>query len=161
MHVRPTVRVLLLDPDDRLLLIKCVNLGLAKSPPVYWYSAGGGIEKGESVETAARREVLEETGISDIELGPVVWTEDAVLTFTGEATTLFRQSYVVARCNPTTLDSSLWTQQERDTILELRWRGLSELRSSDEHFYPAQLIQLLPDVLAGRFPAEPIVLLPR
>ena len=161
MLVRPTVRVLLLDRDDRLLMIKCTNLGLADSPSVFWATAGGGIEAGETVEAAARREVLEETGISDLELGPIVWTEDAILTFTAEPTTLFRLNYLVARCNPTTLDSSLWTQQERDTILELRWWGLSELRASDEHFYPAQLTELLPDVLAGRFPAEPIVLRPR
>lgn len=161
MLIRPTVRVLLLDRDDRLLLIKCTNLGLPDSPPVFWIAAGGGIEEGETVEAAARREVLEETGISDIELGPLVWTEDAVLTFTGEPTTLFQLSYLVARCNPTPLDSSHWTQQERDTIVELRWWALGELQASGEHFYPTQLIQLLPDVLAGRFPAEPIVLLPR
>lgn len=161
MLVRPTVRVLLLDRDDRLLMIKCTNLGLTDSPPVFWATAGGGIEAGETIEAAARREVLEETGIFEIELGPVVWTEDAVLTFTGEPTTLFRLTYVVAHCTPTPLDSSHWTQQERDTILELRWWALGELRASAEHFYPAQLTQLLPDVLAGRFPAEPIVLMPR
>lgn len=161
MLVRPTVRVLLLDRNDRLLLIKCANLGLADSPPVFWVTAGGGIEEGETVEAAARREVLEETGISDIALGPVVWTEDAVLAFAGEPTALFRLSYLVARCNPTSLDSSLWTQQERDTIVELRWWTLGELQASAEHFYPAQLTQLLPDVLAGRFAAEPIVLKPR
>ena len=161
MLVRPTVRVLLLDRDDRLLLIKCANLGLVDSPPVFWATAGGGIEDGETIEAAARREVLEETGISGLELGPVVWIEDAVLTFTDEPTTLFRLHYLVARCNPTSLNSSLWTQQERDTIVELRWWALGDLQASNEHFYPAQLTELLPDVLAGRFPTEPIVLKPR
>ena len=155
MLVRRTVRVLLLDRDDRLLLIKCTSL-LAGTPPVFWATVGGGLEAGETTEAAALRETLEETGISAVELGPIVWYGEAILTFLGEGTALFKQNYIVARCDAGALNSTGWTQQERDTILELRWWTLGALQASDEHFFPVGLAQLLPDVLAGNFPAEPL-----
>lgn len=158
MLVRPTVRVLLLDREDRLLLIKCGNLGSPDVPPVFWATAGGGLEDGETIEAAAIRETFEETGISGIELGPVVWTGEAVLSFPGEETTLFQHSYIVARCDAGTFDSSGWTQQERDTILEIRWWTLDAIQATGEHLYPPGLARLLPDVLAGNYPAEPLVI---
>jgi 8-oxo-dGTP pyrophosphatase MutT (NUDIX family) len=48
--------VLIVDEHDRLLLLKRVDSGC-------WGPPGGAVEPGEVVETAARREVREETGL--------------------------------------------------------------------------------------------------
>src|SRR3712207_8303508 len=67
---RPVARVLLLGPGGRLLLL------LAQDAPgghQWWVTPGGGLDPGESFEQAARRELLEETGIR-AEVGPWVWT---------------------------------------------------------------------------------------
>ena len=47
---------LIIDEHDRLLLLKRVDSGC-------WGPPGGAVEPGEVVETAARREVREETGL--------------------------------------------------------------------------------------------------
>lgn len=69
MDVRPTirhaVRVLLLDEHDRLLLFRAEDPGTGA---VFWFPAGGGIEDGEDAVAAARREVAEETGLTDLQL---------------------------------------------------------------------------------------------
>ena len=53
------VRVLVQNPKGEILLIK-------HSYIPGWHLPGGGVDHGEDVETAARREVYEETGISEL-----------------------------------------------------------------------------------------------
>ncbi len=67
--LRPAVRVVLLDPDDRALLVRW---RLADRD--VWGTPGGGIEPGESHHDAVRRELLEETGldVATEECGPCV-----------------------------------------------------------------------------------------
>ena len=54
------VRVLVQNPQGEILLVK-------HSYVPGWYLPGGGVDHGEDVETAAKREVYEETGISELE----------------------------------------------------------------------------------------------
>jgi 8-oxo-dGTP pyrophosphatase MutT (NUDIX family) len=56
---RPTVRVLLIDPEDRVLLVRSLDeQGLG-----FWFPPGGGVDAGESLEDAAVRELAVETGL--------------------------------------------------------------------------------------------------
>src|SRR5258705_287672 len=68
---RRVARVLLFDDQDRLLLFHVRDPADPTSDP-WWYLPGGGMDPGESPEEAARRELFEETGIEDAEIGPVV-----------------------------------------------------------------------------------------
>ncbi|RIV36733.1 NUDIX hydrolase [Micromonospora radicis] len=57
--VRRSVRAVLLDEDDRLVLIKRIKPGQAP----YWTTPGGGLESTDvSLEAALRRELHEELG---------------------------------------------------------------------------------------------------
>jgi mutator protein MutT len=68
------VGVILLDENDRLLVIQRAHPpGAGK-----WSIPGGKVELGESLETAALRELQEETGLS-CTLGPLVEVLDRVL----------------------------------------------------------------------------------
>jgi len=54
----PTVDVIVERGQGRVLLIK------RRNPPLEWALPGGFVDYGESTEDAARREVMEETGVS-------------------------------------------------------------------------------------------------
>jgi 8-oxo-dGTP pyrophosphatase MutT (NUDIX family) len=68
--VRHAVRVLLIDDADRVLLFRAHD---PSSGTGFWFPPGGGIEPGEDVQTAAQRELREETGRTDIALGAEIW----------------------------------------------------------------------------------------
>jgi ADP-ribose pyrophosphatase YjhB (NUDIX family) len=56
---RRTARAILLDADDRLVLIRRTKPG----QPVYWTTPGGGVEDTDaSIEAALHREIAEEVG---------------------------------------------------------------------------------------------------
>ena len=71
---RPTARLIVLDPDRRVLLFSAVD-----PRGTVWFTPGGGVRRGESLEAAAVRELAEETGHlrSEAEIGPLVATRAA------------------------------------------------------------------------------------
>jgi 8-oxo-dGTP pyrophosphatase MutT (NUDIX family) len=69
---RPGVRALVVDPDGRTLLLRYAN-----EYSGWWITPGGGMEPGESDEEALRRELREELGLTDFELGPFLWQREA------------------------------------------------------------------------------------
>lgn len=56
-------RILLISPTDRLLLFKIHYKTGALAGMSYWATPGGQLRKDESFETAAARELNEETGV--------------------------------------------------------------------------------------------------
>jgi 8-oxo-dGTP pyrophosphatase MutT (NUDIX family) len=79
---RQAARVVLLDPRDRVLLLAARDpFDPAKGD--WWELPGGGMEFGEGSGVAAARELYEETGIAEVEMGPCVWRHDARFTFAG------------------------------------------------------------------------------
>src|ERR671939_247709 len=62
---RSTARVVVLDLAGRVLLFgaRLVDLATPPGSVLYWYTPGGQIEPGESVRTAAARELAEEIGL--------------------------------------------------------------------------------------------------
>lgn len=164
MHLRKTARVLLLDRQDRLLLIRMHDPNVSDMagkvlPQAYWVTIGGEMEPGEDIATAARRELLEETGLAGAEFGPVVWTAERVLCVHGKSR-LLQESFILARTDATDLNRSGWTALEREVIQDMKWWTLDELRSTTETIFPTSLVQHLPALLAGDIPASPLEIAP-
>lgn len=157
MRERPTARVVLLDGEDRILLMRG-RLPDAPEGPDFWFTVGGGLEPGESLEDAARREAYEETGLCDLVLGPVVWRDETILRDEHLEPLLFRQRYVLARTAGGALSRAGWQALEHALVDELRWWTLAELRVTTETVYPLGLAELLADVLAGRVASEPLLI---
>ncbi len=62
MIVRPTARLVVLDPEGRVLLFKIEDHTLVdpadpRRPRIFWITPGGGVEDGETFEVAALREL--------------------------------------------------------------------------------------------------------
>ncbi|HEY9439274.1 MAG TPA: NUDIX hydrolase [Streptomyces sp.] len=154
---RRVARVVLLDPDDRILLIHGFEPG--DPAQTWWFTPGGGLEGDETREEAARREVIEETGIADIDLGPVLWKRACSFPFDGRRWDQ-DEWYFLARTETTATDTAGLTELERRSVAGLRWWTSSELLSARETVYPTRLGELLRTLLDEGPPRVPLVLAP-
>jgi 8-oxo-dGTP diphosphatase len=154
MRRRLTARVLLLDPDGRILLMK----GRLPSRPQgrgAWFTVGGGAMPGETIAEAAAREIVEETGFQAFDLGPVVWRREGAMALAAE-TVWMDEHYLLARCPGGDPVRHGWQADEHQFIDDIRWWTHAELLATDERIFPPDLPALLGEVLADRLPAEPI-----
>lgn len=140
MRVRPTARVLLFDPDGRILLMKG-RLPRDPTAPGVWFTVGGGVDSGETYEQAAQREILEETGISDARLGPVLWRSEQVLADRKNRPVLFQETFFRADCDGRIPSRSGWQDMEREFVDDIRWWDLEQFAVSQEPRYPLNLAE--------------------
>src|SRR5579872_2095806 len=68
---RQGVRAVILDPEDRILLVRFED-----EFGEWWATPGGGIDEGETDAEALSRELAEEVGLAGFELGPLIWTNE-------------------------------------------------------------------------------------
>ena len=159
--VRSSVKVLLLNEDNELLLMCADDPKTTSADNKYhgrfWYCVGGQIEPGESIQNAALREIYEETGFvkENIELGPVVWFGEFSMVLHGSMMRL-KQVFVVARTRQKQALLSAPDEWEKAYVQKLAWFSLEKIRNSEEVIFPVLMQDYLPDILSGKCPKEPI-----
>jgi 8-oxo-dGTP pyrophosphatase MutT (NUDIX family) len=153
-RLRPTSRLVVLDPQDRLLLLLIEDPKLQH--PRFWITPGGGVEPGESFEQAAERELWEETGIV-APLGPCVWSRRLIVPFDGRQIDM-DERYFLIRVDSATVAPGNPTAWELEVLTAHRWWTLDELQQTDEVIAPRCLTDVLPPVIAGLLPAEPFAI---
>lgn len=154
MRERPTARVLLLDPQDRILLMKG-RLPSDPHAPGAWFTVGGGIEPGEDETAAAWREIREETGWDPLEVGPVLWRNEQTFSDRKGRPVLIREAFMVARCAGGEPSRDGWVALEREFVDDIRWWTLEELHACEEPVYPADLARRLAAILSSAVPRTP------
>ncbi|NTF64937.1 NUDIX hydrolase [Rhizobium rhizogenes] len=147
------VRVILLSSRGRVLLIRYRNTDPSGVDRPCWTTAGGGMEAGETIADTALREIREETGISAVSLGPVVWYgEDSIRS--GDWGVTFKEHFIVAHSKTEDVRKDGWTEHEHQQILDMRWWSIQEIGESCDLIYPIGLHDLLTPILAGEYPTE-------
>ena len=143
----------MLDDSDRVLLFRGED---PDQPSMrFWFPTGGGIEFGESEEDAAHREVLEETGLKEIALGPHIWNRRHVFKFYGKYQDV-RETWFFARVPAFTVVTSGFTEIEKEIVKEHRWWTISELEETADVLTPRNLPLLVRDLLLNGLPNHPL-----
>lgn len=150
---RAAARVVLLDPEDRILLFKLVD---AQSGRWWWFTPGGGLGPGETHETAALRELVEEVGLEQVTLGPCIWTREHVFPMPDGVRYRQRERYFLARVEPFEVSTAGHLDYELTALAEHRWWSVDEIAASDETFAPRRLGVLLRQLLDEGPPAAPV-----
>jgi 8-oxo-dGTP pyrophosphatase MutT (NUDIX family) len=159
--LRHVARALVFDPEDRLLLIAYeAQRPIDPSRPenrTFWFMPGGGLEPGESHAQACLRELGEEIGVFDAEIGPQVAACDGPF-FLFPKPRDARERYFVVRLPSDEVDTGRLAETEDSTVLGTRWWTLDELDASSERIEPAGLAHLARRIASGERPEPPVTL---
>jgi 8-oxo-dGTP diphosphatase len=152
VRIRPAVRAVVLDPADRILLVR-----FEFPTRRVWGTPGGGIDEGESPEDAIRRELAEEAGLDGVELGPWIWTREHVFPFESGLWDGQAERFVLVRTHAFEPAPRFTAEQLlAEYVTGMRWWTLAELEASDETFAPRRLPELVAALLRDGPPGEPV-----
>jgi ADP-ribose pyrophosphatase YjhB (NUDIX family) len=146
--LRPAVRAVVVDDADRVLLTR-----YDFPEEIVWAPPGGGIEVGETDEQALRRELFEEAGLAEFELGPLIWKRDHRFAYMQGWGGQTERIYLV---RVDAFEPEPQVDLAAEYVAEIRWWGPEELAASAENFAPRAFPSLVADLLADGPPAEPI-----
>ena len=146
---RAAVRALVLDRHDRVLLVQFRD----DQGQVWWATPGGGIDDGESAEAAIRRELAEEAGLVDFELGPEIWRREHVFAWLGR---ILRQRERIFLVRVGEHEPAPTADLPAEQVFAVRWWTPAELDSATETLVPERLAQFVRELLADGPPATSI-----
>lgn len=152
LRIREAVRALILDPHDRVLLVRFEfpNTGTR------WALPGGGLEPGESDHEALQRELAEELGLVGAEIGPHIWTRLHVIPFFDGRFDGQRERIHLVRTAAFEPHPHLgWEQLRAELVFELRWWRPDELDPSMP-LVPASLCEHLAALRRDGPPNRPV-----
>jgi 8-oxo-dGTP pyrophosphatase MutT (NUDIX family) len=147
---RDAVRAILITPRHEVLLMRICEPGTQSS---FWITPGGGLEPGESIDAALRRELREELGLETFEIGPLVWRRQHTFDWAGRRI-LQRERYHVVHVDR--FEPRMSDLVESEALDRFHWWTLAELAVATEPLTPLSLHAIVTRYLAAGPPAEPL-----
>jgi 8-oxo-dGTP diphosphatase len=154
LRIREAVRAIVLAPGERVLLVRFEFPNASR-----WALPGGGIDPGETVHDALRRELVEELGLRDVTIGPHVWNRLHIIPFVNGLFDGQREQVhlieVDAEFEPRPVLT--WEQLRAEYVYELRWWTVAEIEAADDVvFAPRDLARHLRELLLDGPPNPPV-----
>lgn len=160
LRLRQAARALLLAPDDHVLLVR-----FEFPTATVWALPGGGLDDGETVAEGLRRELHEELGLTEFELGPHIWSREHVIPMLTGHDGQYDRIHLVrtARFEPNPTIG--WDALRAERVHEIRWWSIDELaevstdvevRFGEVRFAPRRLATLVGNLLDSGPPTTPI-----
>jgi TDG/mug DNA glycosylase family protein len=140
---RDSVRALVVDGEDRVLLVRFEN---PVTRATWWATPGGGIEHGESHEVTLRRELAEEIGLHEFEVGPLFWELERTFPWNQE---LLRQHNSIYLVRVHEHEPAPTVDLAAEGVSGYRWWTLDELASTDERLTPPGLVERVRTILSA------------
>lgn len=152
MNLRIGVRAIVVDPEDRVALVR-----FDFPDRTVWATPGGGAEEGEDDASTLERELREELGLQlEQPIGRQVWMRTHVFPMTrwdGQTERFYLLRVPAFELEPA-LDA---TALRAEGVGEVRWWTLDELEDACEVlFAPRRLVVLLRELLRDGPSAEPV-----
>ena len=148
---RQAERALLLTPEGEVLLMKARE---PVSGTEVWFAPGGGRDGDESPEACLRRELAEETGRGDLEIGPAIWTREYTFDWAGRIVAQMETYHLVETGRFEAVMADNPSQGETEAFEEFRWWTPSQIRASEELFAPRRLAELVEDLIVHGPPGQ-------
>jgi TDG/mug DNA glycosylase family protein len=140
---REAVRALLVDADDRIMLVQYEN---PATHATWWGTPGGGIEPGEDHQTALRRELREELGLEEFDAGPLVWTHERTFPWAQRLMHQVNDVYLVrvdAHEPQPTIDLA------EEGVAGYRWWTMEEIETTNERVTPPEFLKRVRTILSA------------
>jgi len=147
--LREAARAVLLDDNDRIMLLRYDENG------GFWATPGGSLEPGENHRRALIRELREELGIQDAEIGPQLAARTQDHLVAGRPVR-HSERYYLARVLAGTVSPE--QAHQSDNIRDWQCWTLAELSTTSQTVYPAGLADLIETLLSSCSPESPVLL---
>ena len=139
---------MLLDDHDRVLLVRFEFA----SPPYefaeLWATPGGGVEDGEDDRQALTRELAEEVGLHDPEIGPLIWTRTHIAPMSTGHDGQSENFYLVRTTSFEPRPALSPAQLRAENVTGLGWWTVDELAAAEGVFAPRRLPELVAALVA-------------